>query len=67
MGADISKNLIDQDEYPMTQAIHTRCETVHIFHPVHVLMRWIRHLDLGRPVARARSFESRRYRDHGFI
>ncbi|TFY71766.1 hypothetical protein EVG20_g1257 [Dentipellis fragilis] len=25
MQENISKNLIDQDEYPMTQAIHTRC------------------------------------------
>jgi glutamate decarboxylase len=23
---NISKNLIDQDEYPITQDIHTRCE-----------------------------------------
>ncbi|KAI0312733.1 glutamate decarboxylase [Amylostereum chailletii] len=28
MQENISKNLIDQDEYPMTQAIHTRCISI---------------------------------------
>ncbi|KAI0340621.1 glutamate decarboxylase [Trametopsis cervina] len=28
MAENISKNLIDQDEYPMTQAIHTRCISI---------------------------------------
>ena len=26
MMENLSKNLIDQDEYPMTTIIHTRCE-----------------------------------------
>ncbi|OBZ75863.1 Glutamate decarboxylase 5 [Grifola frondosa] len=28
MAENISKNLIDQDEYPMTQVIHTRCVSI---------------------------------------
>src|SRR6202012_231149 len=34
---NMSKNLIDQDEYPMTQIIHTRCISMlaHLWHAPH--------------------------------
>ena len=48
MVENISKNLIDQDEYPMTQDIHTRCLSYILVPYDNQFTRLRRHLHLSQ-------------------